>query len=335
MKKLGLGMIGTGLISAAFVSAVRKTDAFEVVSVYSRSIEQGTEFARKNQIPNIKVDLDDFLQDPMIDVVYIASPNDLHYPQAKRALLAGKDVISEKPMVSTQKEMDDLVRTMSVSGKYVVEAITSRHVPNLEVLRTSLPRIGNVKLIRSDMSQYSSRFQAFINGEVANVFSPDHSGGALYDIGIYPVSLMISLFGAPDSVAYQANIYPNGIDGSGVMTMNFKDKIAVCTFSKDSYGPNSTIIEGESGYIQIEGTPSRIKSLTLVKQGVAEELGLSQEDEMMVYEASEFATLFSSRNQEKLDELTRHSLILSRVMEEGRRQAGIRFKADDRVIEID
>ena len=330
MKPFGLAVIGTSWITGSFILAARLSQEYEVRAVYSRTLEKGKPFADANQIPTIYTSIEEMLKDPTIDVVYIASPNDMHYPQAKQCMLAGKDVIGEKPLVSTRREMEDLIQTMESTGRIVVEAITSRHMPNLEIIRKNLDRIGGLRIIRSDMSQYSSRYNALLEGKVANVFDPTHSGGALYDIGIYPVSLVLDLLGKPEKIHYTANLHSNGVDLSGLFVMEYPHTKAVCSLTKDSYGPNATIFEGEKGYILMDGAPSRIGSVTLVMGGTREELGVDQVEETMYYEAKYFAKLLRTRNKEELLHLSQHSLNLAEIMEEGRKQANVIFEADKR-----
>jgi predicted dehydrogenase len=330
MEKLGLAVIGSGWISASFIQAARLSEMYTPYCVYSRSPEKGRDFANLNQLPKVYTNLEEMLRDPAIDVVYIASPNDMHHPQTKQALLAGKDVICEKPMVSTLREMEDLVTTMTATGKFALEALTLRHVPNLQVLHDNLHRIGDLRLVRSDMSQFSSRYPALKEGNITNVFDPEHSGGALYDIGIYPISLILSILGKPLSSSYQANLHENGIDLSGIFLMAYPHTQVVCTFSKDCHGPNTTIFEGDLGYLQIEGAPSRIPNVTLITPQGKSELGVLQFEQSMFYEAKAFAELLKTRDKSTLAGLTNHSLLLADLMEEGRKCAGVRFKADQR-----
>ncbi len=330
MKKLGLAIIGTGWISAAFIQAARMSEDYDVLCVYSRTLEKGQSFADANQIPKVYTDLEAMLSDKAIDVVYIASPNDMHYPQAKQVMLAGKDVIGEKPLVSTLREMEDLVTVMEATQQIAVEALTLRHVPNLQIIKDNLKRIGELKLVRADMSQFSSRYPALLQGNVTNVFDPAHSGGALYDIGIYPLSLVLSVLGKPLSSSLHANKHANGIDLSGILLLDYPRSKVVCTFSKDCYGPNSTIFEGDQGYLQIDGAPSRIANVTLVTPQGKEELGVSEVEQTMFYEAVAFAVLLRTRDAQTLFDLTRHSLLLADIMEEGRIEAGVTFKADQR-----
>jgi predicted dehydrogenase len=330
MEKLGLGVIGTGWISAAFIQAARMSEAYELVAVYSRTLEKGQPFADANKIEKVYTELEEMLKDTAIDVVYIASPNDMHYPQAKQALLAGKDVIGEKPLVSTLREMDDLVSTMEATGKIVLEALTLRHVPNLQVIQDNLSRIGALRLVRADMSQFSSRYPALKQGDVTNVFDPAHSGGALYDIGIYPLSLVLCVLGKPLTTTYHANRHVNGIDLSGLLLLDYPAVKVICSFSKDCFGPNGVIFEGEQGYLQIDGAPSRIANVTLVTPQGKEELGVTQVEQTMFYEAAAFADLLRTRDVRWLKSLTQQSLILADIMEESRKEAGIVFKADQR-----
>lgn len=330
MKKLGLAVIGTGWITASFIQAARMSDAYEILAVYSRTLEKGQSFADANQIPKVYTDMEALLNDKSVDVVYIASPNDMHYPQAKQAMLKGKDVIGEKPLVSTLREMEDLVLTMRETGKIAIEALTLRHVPNLQVIRDNLHRIGDLRLVRADMSQFSSRYPALKLGNVTNVFDPAHSGGALYDIGIYPISLILAVLGKPLTTSYHANLHANGIDLSGIFLMDYPTTKVVCSFSKDSFGPNGIIFEGDQGYLQIDGAPSRISNVLLVTSQGKEEFGVTQVEQTMFYEAAAFADILLTRDVQTVTELTRHSLILADIMEEGRKEAKVVFKADQR-----
>jgi scyllo-inositol 2-dehydrogenase (NADP+) len=330
MKKFGLAVIGTGWITAAFIQAARMSEAYELLAVYSRSLEKGQPFAEANRIPKVYTDFEEMLKDETIDVVYIASPNDMHYPQAKQVLLAGKDAIGEKPLVSTLREMEDLVNVMESTGKIAVEALTLRHVPNLQIIKDNLSRIGALRLVRADMSQFSSRYPALKQGNVTNVFDPAHSGGALYDIGIYPLSLVLSVLGKPLTTTYHANKHANGIDLSGLLVMEYPETKVVCSFSKDCFGPNGVVFEGEDGYLQIDGAPSRVSNVTLVTPQGKQELGVAQVEQTMFYEACAFAQLLDSRDPKLLKNLTRHSLILADIMEESRKEAGVAFKADQR-----
>ena len=327
---LNIGIVGTSVISSAFIKAAQESKAFNVKALFSRDQHKGSEFCETHHIESLYTAYEDLLNDESIQVIYLASPNDLHYPQAKMALLAGKDVISEKPMVSSLKEALDLKQTAEQANRFIVEAITSRALPNLKVIKDNLPKIGDLHLIQVDMAQYSSRYGQLKQGLLTNVFDPAHSGGALYDIGIYTISVVLSLFGKPEYTTYTANLFSNGVDTSGILTLEYPNLKAVCSFGKDSYGLNQIILSGDLGYIQVVGAPSALPQVFLAKDKLMTNLSLPQHSNPLFQETIVFSELFKSRDTDQYNALLDHSLWLAEIMERSRKQAGIIFAADQR-----
>jgi len=165
---------------------------------------------------------------------------------------------------------------------------------------------------------------------LTNVFDPAHSGGALYDIGIYTVSLVLSLFGKPDKTTYSANLFSNGIDTSGILTLEYPQYKAVCSFAKDSYGLNQVILSGDLGYIQVVGAPSALTQVFLAKDNLMTNLSVPQHANPLFQETLVFSELFKNRDMIVYDDLWMHSLWLAEIMENSRKQAGILFAADQR-----
>ena len=122
-----------------------------------------------------------------------------------------------------------------------------------ELFRELLPRIGRVKLVQCNFSQYSSRYDAFCKGETPPVFDPNCAGGALMDLGVYNVSYIVGLFGEPNQVKYTANI-ERSIDTSGILTMEYSGFRAVSIAAKDCAAPARYVIQGTKGYILQKST---------------------------------------------------------------------------------
>jgi len=329
-NKIRIATIGTSWITAEFIEACRLSEKFDVVAVFSRSLEQARKFAEENGIEKTYTDMNEMLSATDLDAIYIASPNDMHFPQSVMALKAGKHVISEKPMVSNSREFVELTNVIKTSGKYCFEAITTRHLPNLEFVKEGLKKIGVLKLVRCDMTQYSSRYNLLKEGKLTNVFDPNHSGGALYDLGIYTLALNVTLFGEPQNITYQCNQHENGVDLSGIMTMRYPGFLISNTFTKDSYGKNQTYFEGDGGYVLVDSQPSRISVVEVNTPQGKELLGVEQNENRMVYESIEFARIINEKDDAAWKILHRQSEILAGIMEEARKQAGIVFAADSR-----
>ncbi len=152
-----LATIGSGAIVDLMYKSIEDIDGIEPVAVYSRTMDKAEAFAQKHNVKKAFDNLDTMLADDEIDTVYIASPNSLHFPQAKKALEAKKNVILEKPFTSTQEEAQELFDLAEKNGVMIFEAITNIHTPNYGLLRNNLDKVGKVRDVVLNYSQYSSR----------------------------------------------------------------------------------------------------------------------------------------------------------------------------------
>ena len=153
MELIKLGTVGSGFIVHNILDNVMRTPGIELEAVYSRSQERGDALALKYGAEKVYTDMDAFLADPEVNFVYIATPNLIHYPQARKALLAGKNVILEKPFTTKVEHARELVNLARERGLYLIDAVPSAFLPNLEVLRQHLPEIGRIRMVMGNDSQ--------------------------------------------------------------------------------------------------------------------------------------------------------------------------------------
>lgn len=153
------------------------------------------------------------------------------------ALEHGRNVLVEKPMVSHYREAQELFSFAKQRGVMIFEAITNQYLTNYQLIRESLAKLGVIRLIRMNYSQYSSRYERFRQGTVLPAFDPAKAGGALMELNTYNLHFVTGLFGAPDSYRYYSNLI-RGIDVSGVMMMEYPGFLAVLTAAKDSCSLN-------------------------------------------------------------------------------------------------
>ena len=220
MKKLAI--IGTGWISSSFVEAVQQTNSFEVVSVYSRTLEKAEEFATKHQIPSCTNQWTEFLLENNWDVVYIGSPNHTHGYYSKQLLEQQKNIIVEKPSFLSVEEWDEVHQLATEKNLFVIEAIRHYYEPAFQEIRKIIaPRLDEVKGAVLSYAKYSSKYDAFLRGEIANSFSLSSGGGALMDLGVYPIYNVISWFGMPEKVHYRARKLQNQADGQGIVSLEY------------------------------------------------------------------------------------------------------------------
>lgn len=250
---LKLGLVGTSAIAREMLSAIAGTDGIAAAALYSRSQEKAREFAREWRIPSYYTSYDAMLASDAIDTVYLASPNSLHFSQALAALRAGKHVLCEKPLSTVRAEVEQLFAEAEARGLFLFEAITPPYLPNVLRAKELLPELGRVREVRCTFAQYSSRYQAYLDGNVPNVFNPAFQGGVLNDLGVYPLHLLLTLFGAPDGVAYTPELGPNGVDLAGTLLLDYPAfRCTVFCSKKESLSCGCTI-QGERGALQLMG----------------------------------------------------------------------------------
>ena len=326
MKKLAI--IGTGWISSSFVEAVQETLSFEVVSVYSRTLENAEEFAKKHQIPSWTNQWNEFLLEENWDVVYIGSPNHTHGNYSKQLLKHQKNVIVEKPSFLSVEEWDEVHQLAVEKNLLVIEAIRHYYEPAFqEIGKLIAPRIDEVKGAVLSYAKYSSKYDAFLNGQIANSFSLASGGGALKDLGVYPIYNAISWFGMTEKAHYQARKLHNQADGQGIVSLEyptfdvtiFVGKVLNVCLPQEIYFGKETV--------QINDCQEIKEVKTLYMSEVTETKKYVLRNNPLEWEAIAFAKLLertpeSLKQYEQSKKISRNVL---EVIEELRNSAGILF----------
>lgn len=322
-----LGIVGSGNIVKCCLDAVLHTDSVQTVAlcVLERNLKTGESLQSEYDIAQLYTDYAQFLADPAIDCVYLGIPNSLHFSYSLKALQAGKHLICEKPFTTDLDELKQLTQLAKEQQCFLFEAITTIYSPNVLWIKKHLNEIGPVKLIQSNYSQYSSRYDQYLTGNVHPAFDPAMSGGALYDINIYNVHLSCFLFGKPVQIEYFCNQGFNGIDTSGVLVMQYPNFVAVCSGAKDSASPSQTLIQGEKGYIRLTSAPNTALSVEIFTSSGSQTFDLNQYENRMVSELNAFAQMFDEGNYAACYHYLEHSLLVMNVLTEARNKAGISF----------
>lgn len=326
---LRFGIIGTNWITERFIQAAEETEQFALTAVYSRTEEKGKAFAAKyNSNPEVFTDLEKMVSSDLVDAVYIASPNSYHAEQAILCMSHGKHVLCEKPFASNVEETQRMIRTAKENDVLLMEAMKSTLMPNFRVITNNLYKIGRVRRYFASYCQYSSRYDAFKQGTVLNAFNPVYSNGSLMDLGIYCLYPMVTLFGKPESLQATGIMLSSGVDGEGSILMRYEDMDAVVMYSKiaDSYAPAE--IQGENGTLIIDKINQPYDVKIMYRDGTVEDLRQPQMQESMFYEAREFIELAQSGRRESSVNTLANSLIVAEIMEDARRQIGLKYPAD-------
>jgi predicted dehydrogenase len=325
--RIGLAVLGAGMIVQDFLSIAADLSQFELVAIYGReSNRQKLEtLSGDHAIRRVYTDYDECLRDPAVDAAYVGLPNHLHYDFAKKALLAGKHVICEKPFTLTVDELRELGTIAAEHGMILVEAVTNQYLTNYQLIRDELPGLGTLKLIQCNYSQLSSRYPAFLRGEVLPAFDPALGGGALMDIGIYNIHFVVGLLGKPVSVHYSANI-ERGVDTSGILVLEYPTTRVVCIGAKDSAGPVQSLVQGDGGTIVMHGPPNMVDSFTVLTPGdEPRHVDGKVHPHRMYEEFMAFATMIRDNDTHKRDARLAHSEIVLEVAIRALETAGIRL----------
>lgn len=328
-----LAILGTGfIVKEGALPALQEVPEIEVTAIFARPSSKGVaeELAARYGIPRVYTDYEELLASSEVDFVYVGLTNSVHYEYARKALLAGKNVIMEKPFASTAAEVKELVDLALGKHLYMFEAVTLLHLPNFAAIKEKLAGLGKITAVMANYSQYSSRYDRYLAGEVLPAFDPERSGGALYDINIYNLNFIIGLFGAPEDVVYEPNIGFNGIDTSGTLLLKYPEFTAVALGAKDSESPGFITVQGEKGWLRVLGAPNELKAFEVSLHGsrTVTRYELNRYAHRMVHEFQEFAATYAAQDYATVEEGLKVSLAVMETAEKARKDAGIVFACD-------
>lgn len=326
-----LGIIGSGMIVNDLLKCVHSIDDIKLIHISGtkRSEEKVKKIKEEHGFLRYSTTYEELLHDDEVDTIYVALPNHLHYSYTKQALEANKNVILEKPMTSTIEEAKELQELAKEKHLFLWEAITNQYIPNYAKVKSLMNEIGDIKIVECNYSQYSSRYNAFKEGNILPAFDYTKSGGSLMDLNVYNVHFIVGLFGQPKNVIYCPNI-AKGIDTSGILILDYDTVKCVCIGAKDCQAPLSNTIQGDKGCIRITTPLSIIGSVDLVmNDGTKQHFNENINDFRMVDEFVAFEKMFQQQDYQQCYERLEHSMIVMEVLTTARRQAGVLFPADE------
>ncbi|WP_322182499.1 Gfo/Idh/MocA family protein [Neglectibacter caecimuris] len=331
---LRFGTVGSGWITDEYIHGAKDSGLWELSAVYSRSRERGEEYAAKHGAKSVFTDLEEFASSPDLDAVYVASPNAFHYSQCKLLLEHGKHVICEKPLCAQAYKVCELQDIAEERGLIFLEAIMYLHLPQRKILEEALSRIGRITMVKLDFCQRSSKLDSYLAGDLPNIFNPQLETGALMDLGVYCVYPALALFGKPESVHADSVSTTSGLDGGGILTLRYPDKLVTLTYSKMGQAGANSDFQGTDGTVSVESI-SRLAGISLrYKDGSTEQLhGVNDEKyQLMGWEAKDFYRYIiePEASREEYLRCAALSLEVSEFMEAARKQLEISFPSDMR-----
>ena len=338
---IGAGRIVTeALYATAELKQIEKKAIFELTAFKERAEALAAEYG----IEKVYTDYDELLRETEADTVYIGLINSCHYEYSRKALLAGKNVILEKPFTVFYDEAEELITLAREKGLFILEAITVLHNDVFEEMKKNLEKVGPVRAMLCNYSQYSSKYDNYLKGIVDPFFDLEQQGGTLGDINVYNIHYCAGLFGRPESVTYFPNRGFNGADTSGFAVLSYNGFSCVCLGAKDSDGPCFISVQGETGWMKVEGKPNIADNLTPVfttpgcTETVLDAAGSKvRKSETLVYaspekrhrmtqEFADFARIMDTKDRETADALMNETLDVVWILNKARESAGIVFQ---------
>lgn len=320
------GIIGAGFIGTKFVEAVTRYTRSEVLAVASRDRARGELFARANGVPESVVGYDALLHDDRIDAVYVATPPGLHREHALMAVAAGKPVLVEKPFAANVAAGTAIADAATAAGIPVMEAMWSRFLPHMAALRAAIAagEIGDVVHVHADFGQHF----AFDPGY--RMYDRSLAGGALLDMGVYPVSFIHDLLGTPSTVLSVATLAETAVDDHVSLAMQHAAGAQSTVFvtSRGLSGLTATVL-GTEGRVDFGGPFHRPTSITISRRDGTTRAFDAVVQNGFQYEVAEFVRIVAEgRTQSEVLPL-RETLDVLSTIDRARGQIGVRYPGEE------
>lgn len=242
------GILGAGGIARKLADAVNNhTDSQVVAVAAASSLERAQAFADDESIPTAYGSYEELVADPDVDIVYVATTHNNHHGPALLAINAGKHVLVEKAFTQNEAQAQLVVDAARAKGVFVMEAMWARHLPHMYAVREIIARgdIGDVVSVAADHGQYLTHVERMVRPELA--------GGALLDLGIYPVAFAHDILGVPEQITAVGRLRDTGVDGQVSMVFDYPSKGAQAslTTTMEARTPVVAHVAGAKGRIEL------------------------------------------------------------------------------------
>lgn len=321
--KVGWGILATGGIARLFTRDL-VAHGHRVSAVGSRSLDSARAFADEFGIPRAHGSYDDLMADANVDVVYVATPHNHHASNAVAAVRNGKHVLVEKPFTVTAAEARTVVEAAENKGLLAMEAMWTRFLPHMAFVRSVVANgyLGNIRSLHADHTQ------RLPSDPRHRLNDPHLAGGALLDLGVYPLSFAHDILGAPVDVTARATLKETGVDASvATILRHANDTMSTSFTSMETRGPNTAVVLGTDGRVDIDAVWYAPAAVTVrdVKDEVTDRFEHQVSGRGMQYQAAEVERLLSAGETVSPLMTPEHSVAVMATMDEIRAAIGVRY----------
>lgn len=323
---INLGIIGAGSIAKTMAQTVRKMNEngigkIRMYAVASRNLEKAKAFAAENKAEKSFGSYESLLCDTEVDLVYIATPHSFHHEQAKLSLEHNKHVLCEKAFTVNACQAEDLISLAESKNLLITEAIWTRYQPMRKIISDEI----NSGVLGKPLSLSAELSYSIMNKE--RLVRPELAGGALLDVGIYPLNFATMVFGHPDEVHSVCQKSESGVDVHDSITLFYNDgKMASLTSGMCEVGNRNAFVNCENGFFQIKNVnnPESIelfdKNYNLIKKITRPEQFTGYE-----YELLESAEAIENGKTECPSMPHSETIYMMKLLDEIRNQFGVKY----------
>jgi predicted dehydrogenase len=316
------GIIGPGKISDKFVEDLSRMPQHAIVAVASRDGMKARHFAVRHQIPKSYDQHTALFNDQNIDIVYIGTPHHVHADLSIQAMKNGKHVLCEKPLAVNKQQVQEMILCSKENNVFLMEALWSRFNPSIvDILsRIKNGEIGDVNYIHADFS-----FAGNLDDHHSRLVNMDLAGGALLDVGIYPIFLCYAILGLPNSIQSSSRFHQTGADIQTAAIFTYDHALAHVMGGFASTTDSPAAICGTKGRIEIHSRWHDAGGYTVIKGEAKEVVELPTIGHGFMPEIDECYRMISQQKIESVSWSHQASLDLISVMDEIREQVGLRY----------
>lgn len=322
------GISSTGGIAASMTDALRKHTRQDVAAVSSRSADSAERFAATWQIPRAYEGLDAMLADDAIDIVYVASPHSQHHADALAALRAGKHVLVEKAFARDAAQAREVLDVARSAGLIALEAMWTRFLPGTDVIRQLLAdgALGDVVSVIADHGQW------FAPDPHHRLFAPELAGGALLDLGVYPLSFAdFALPGQQRDLTAIGDLTDTGVDRQVCMTVRSGTAMASLSTTLQARTPTTASVNGSTARIELVGdfyAPTTVTVISRDGERASYDGGPIRGHEALAYEAAHLAQLVADGAGHSPLLTPEDTLRVMTMLDEARAQVGVVYPGE-------